>query len=83
MNTDYFKYLLTVADCHSIRQAAEVLHMKQQNLSTIIKNVEQYYGITIFERSNKGVHPTADGEFFLSEARSVVNTLSRLESLYL
>ena len=83
MNTDYFKYLLTVADCHSIRQAAETLHMKQQNLSTIIKNVEHYYGVTIFERSNKGVLLTADGEFFLAEARTVVNTLNRMESLYL
>lgn len=48
MNTDHYKYLLTVADCRSIRQAAELLHMKQQNLSAIIKKVEQYYGITIF-----------------------------------
>lgn len=64
MNTDYFKYLLIVADCRSIRQAAERLCMKQQNLSAIIKNVEQYFGITIFERSHKGVTATKDGEFF-------------------
>lgn len=83
MNTDYYKYLLTVADCRSIRQAAELLHMKQQNLSAIIKNVEQYYGITLFERSHKGVQPTADGEFFLQEAKALLNIANRMESLYL
>ena len=83
MNTDYYKYLLTVADCRSIHQAAELLHMKQQNLSTIIKNVEQYYGITIFERLHKGVLPTADGAFFLQEAKALLNIANRMESLYL
>ena len=83
MNTDHYKYLLTVADCRSIRQAAELLHMKQQNLSAIIKKVEQDYGITIFERSHKGVTPTADGEFFLNEARALLNIANRMESLYL
>lgn len=83
MNTDYFKYILTVEKCGSIRQAAEQLHMKQQNLSKIVRDVEQYYDITIFERSHKGVEVTPDGAFFLKETRALLATLNRMESPYL
>lgn len=83
LNTDYYKYLLVVEDCGSIRQAAELLHMKQQNLSSMIRNIEHYYDITIFERSSKGVHVTEDGAFFLKEARALLEIADRMESPYL
>lgn len=83
MNTDYLKYLLVVADCGSIRQAAEQLHMKQQNLSIIIKNVEHQYDVSIFDRSHKGVQVTEDGVFFLREVRTIVESLDKLERPYL
>lgn len=83
MNTDYLKYLLVVADCGSIRQAAEQLHMKQQNLSIIIKNVEHQYDVSIFDRSHKGVQVTEDGAFFLREVRTIVEALDKLERPYL
>ncbi len=70
-------------DCGSIRQAAELLHMKQQNLSSMIRNIEHYYDITIFERSPKGVQVTEDGAFFLKEARALLEIADRMESPYL
>lgn len=83
INIDYYKYLLTVEDCGSIRQAAELLHMKQQNLSSMIRNIERYYDIIIFDRSPKGVQVTADGAFFLKEARALLAIADRMESPYL
>lgn len=83
MNTAYYSYILAVAQSGSIRQAAETLHMKQQNLSKIVREMEHYYGITIFKRSHKGVVPTADGLFFLDEVRALLKTLNRMESPFL
>ena len=83
MNTDYFKYLSTVAECHSIRQAAEKLHLKQQYLGTIVKNIETHYDITIFNRTHRGITLTKDGQFFLERAQQINQLLQELESPYL
>ena len=82
MNTEYFKYLQTLARSRSIHQAAEQLHIKQSNLSTILKNIEIYYGITIFERNNKGITLTRDGEFFMEQVQQILHLLQIMESPY-
>ncbi len=83
MHIEYFKYLLAIEECGSIRQAAELLHVKQQNLSTIVKNIESQYDVTIFDRSHKGVQITEDGAFFLKEIRAMMENLKHIESPYL
>ena len=83
MNIEYFQYLQTVAESRSIRQAAEKLHLKQQYLSTIIKNIESRYDVTIFERSRRGIKITNDGRFFLERAQQINQLLQELESPYM
>lgn len=83
MNIEYFQYLQTVAESRSIRQAAEKLHLKQQYLSTIIKNIENHYDVTIFERSRRGIKITNDGRFFLERTQQINQLLQELESPYL
>ncbi len=83
MNIEYFQYLQTVAESRSIRQAAEKLHLKQQYLSTIIKNIENRYDVTIFERSRRGIKITKDGQFFLERTQQINQLLQELESPYL
>lgn len=83
MNTEHFKYLQTLAQCHSIRQAAEQLHIKQSNLSIILKNTETYYGIIIFNRNHKGISLTKDGEFFMKQVNKMIDLLQIIESPYL
>lgn len=83
MNIEYFKYLETVAKCGSIRQAANQLHLKQQNLSAIVKNIENYYDLTLFERSHKGITLTEDGKFFMERVAKIHALLQELESTYL
>ena len=58
MNTLYFRYAVEVERSRSITQAAENLFMAQPNLSKAIKELEDSLGITIFERTPKGVIPT-------------------------
>lgn len=83
MNIEYFKYLEEVTRCGSIRQAANKLHLKQQNLSAVVKNIESYYDLTLFERSHKGISLTEDGKFFMERVAKIHALLEELESPYL
>lgn len=83
MQIEYFNYLQTVAECQSIRQAASKLHLKQQHLGTIIKNMETEYEITIFNRSPRGITLTEDGQFFLERIQKINQLQQELKSTYL
>lgn len=62
--------------------AADELFITQPNLSKAIKDLELEMGITIFNRTNKGVLLTDDGTKFLSYARQVVEQANLLEDIY-
>ena len=83
MNTLHFKYAVEVERTRSITQAAENLFMAQPNLSKAIKELEDTLGITIFERTSKGVVPTPKGAEFLSYAKNVLVEIEKMESLYM
>lgn len=82
MNTEYLKYILEIASCGSINQAAENLNFQRQYLSKILSNVEQQLNVTIFERNPKGVTLTADGISFLEQAERLVSLADKLENSY-
>ena len=82
MNILHLKYAVEIANAGSINRAAEALYMGQPNLSRALKELESTLGITIFERSAKGMIPTADGEQFLAYARRILKEIDELESLY-
>lgn len=83
MNTLHFKYALEVERTGSITQAADNLYMGQPNLSKAIKELEDTLGITIFQRTSKGVVPTAKGEEFLKYAREALYQVECMEKLSL
>ena len=83
MNTLHFKYAVEVERTRSITQAAENLFMAQPNLSKAIKELEDTLGITIFERTPKGVIPTPKGAEFLGYAKNVLEQIDRMEQLYI
>ena len=82
MNTLHFKYAVEVEKTGSISQAAKNLFMAQPNLSKAIKELEDTLAIPIFERTSKGVIPTAQGKEFLGYAKKILLQLDKMESLY-
>lgn len=82
MNLLYLKYALEVASSGSINKAAEKLYIDQPNLSRSIKDLESSLGVTIFERSARGMKLTADGEVFLKYARSILGQVDALENVF-
>ena len=82
MNIMHLKYAVEVAREGSINKAAETLLMGQPNLSRAIRELEANLGITIFERSAKGMVPTPDGEDFLEYARQILRQIDHVEAIY-
>lgn len=72
MTLQQLTYLVTVAECGNITEAAEKLFISQPSLSAAIMNLEKEMGVTAFVRSNKGVVVTREGEELLSFARMLL-----------
>ena len=82
MNILHVKYALEVARLGSLNKAAEVLMTAQPNISRSIKELEADLGITIFQRSAKGMELTPEGEEFIDSARDVLGRIEKLEQSY-
>lgn len=82
MNILHLKYAVEVAKTKSISKAAENLFMGQPNLSRAIRELEENLGITIFNRTTKGISITPEGEEFLRYARRIISQVDEVEELY-
>ncbi len=79
MTLQQLYYLVTVAECGNITEAAEKLYISQPSLSTAIHNLEKEMGVTAFARSNKGVVVTREGEELLSYARMLLEQADNMK----
>ena len=48
----HLRYAEAAARCSSFRKAADLLVVKQSNLSRRVRHLEEQLGITVFERTN-------------------------------
>ncbi|WP_025693198.1 LysR family transcriptional regulator [Paenibacillus zanthoxyli] len=83
MTLQQLKYVIEVAGRGSMNEAAKRLFISQPSLSNAIRDLEDEIGITIFERTNKGISLSKEGAEFLSYARQVVEQAELLENRYL
>lgn len=65
MTLQQLTYLVKVAECGNITEAAEQLYISQPSMSTAISNLEKEMGITAFNRTKKGVTVTRDKKVVL------------------
>ncbi len=82
MNILHMKYAVEVAKQGSLNKAAEALMIAQPNISRSIKELEASLGITIFQRSAKGMTLTPDGEEFIDYARDILHRIDKMEQAY-
>lgn len=82
MNILHMKYAVEVAKAGSLSKASETLLIAQPNISRSIKELEADLGITIFERTVKGMLLTREGEDFINYARDILKQIDDVERLY-
>ena len=83
MTIQQIEYVLAVAESRSINSASKTLYISQSRLSGAIRDLEQEIGVTIFERTNRGIRATPEGEEFLGYARQVKDQFLLMEDRYL
>ena len=82
MTLKQLRYIVTVADTGNITEAAGKLYIAQPSLTASIQELEKEYGITIFERSKKGIRLTPEGDEFLGYARQVLDQANLIDERY-
>ena len=82
MNILHMKYAVEVARLGSLNKASETLLIAQPNISRSIKELEADLGISIFNRSVKGMTLTPEGEEFIHYAKSILKQIDEVEMLY-
>jgi DNA-binding transcriptional LysR family regulator len=71
------RYFVAIAEEGSLTRAAARLHIAQQSLSQQVRTLEAQLGVTLFERSSRGVTLTDVGAVLLREARPVLARAER------
>ena len=82
MKLQQLKYIITVADTGTITEAANRLYISQPSLTNAIHELEKEMNIVIFNRTNKGISLSKEGEIFLGYARQVLEQAAILEDKY-
>ena len=82
MTLQQLKYVVTVAECGNITEAAKQLFVSQPTVTSAIHDLEKEMQIVIFIRTNKGVILSEDGERFLGHARQVLEQVDLIEGIY-
>ena len=71
-----------VAETGTITEAANRLYISQPSLTNAIHELEKEMNIVIFNRTNKGINLSKEGEDFLGYARQILEQAAILEDKY-
>jgi DNA-binding transcriptional LysR family regulator len=82
MTLQQMKYAIEIARCGSMNIAAQKLFITQPSLSKALRELENELGISVFERTNRGVNVTTEGSEFLGYARQVIEQMELVEKRY-
>lgn len=82
MTLQQIYYVITAANAGSMNQAAQRLFISQPTLTSAIHQLETELGITIFNRSSRGISLTKEGEVFLNKARQLYAQYEILKDSY-
>ena len=78
LQIDSLKYFVQVAELKSITKVASKSHISQPALSQQLSKLELELGASLFERSNRGVEITAQGEILYKHAKNILSGYERL-----
>lgn len=83
MRLEQFEFILEVASKKSMQKAADNLHTSIQNVSKLIKQLEDELHVQLFVRNKYGVFLTPDGEYICAEAQKIIDAVGNLQKRYI
>lgn len=82
MTIQQLQYLVAIAQCNSISQAAKRLFVSQSNISKAVKHLERELGFSILERKPRGVSFTSRGLDFLKDTYALTEHFDSFTARY-
>ena len=80
MTLRHMKIFLAVCDCgYNTTKAARALHMSQPAVSLAIREIEEYYGVRLFDRISRRLHITEAGESLREYAAHIIQLFDAME----
>lgn len=79
MTLRHMKIFVSVYQNLSITKAAEQLHLAQPSVSLAVKELENYYGLRLFDRISRRIYPTESGHRFYEYALHIVSLFEEME----
>ena len=73
MDINQIQYFLAIVETGGFTKAADSLFVSQPSLSVSIKRLEKELEVKLFERGGRGAILTPAGQFFLENAREILN----------
>lgn len=74
------RILLAIVRTGSMAQASRQLHLSQPAVSLAVKEMENYYGVKLFDRLGRGLRPTQEGRRMASSAQRIVDLFDHMET---
>lgn len=81
MQLNQFKFLVAVDQYGSISRAAQELYISQSTVSLSLINLEEELGLTILNRSKRGVSFTGEGKQVLDKAKIIMEEVESLQTI--
>ena len=79
MTLRHMKIFTAVFRHSNITKAADELHLAQPSVSVAVKELEEYYGIRLFERFGRRIFPTETAKEFYGYALHIVSVFEEME----
>ncbi len=80
IKTQQLRYFVAVYNEGSITAAARMVNATQSGVSMQIREVEDYLGLSLFERVSSGVVPTKAGELIYRRATRILREIDELQN---
>lgn len=80
MTIRHLRIFLAVCDTGSMTEAAERLFMSQPSVSQAIREMEDHYGVRLFDRISKKLFLTDQGQRVLQYGRHIVSLMDEMEA---
>ncbi|QNI34815.1 LysR family transcriptional regulator [Alloacidobacterium dinghuense] len=79
LNLNQLRVFHAVATLKSFTRAADAVHLTQPGISKHIKELEEYYGVRLFERRARSIALTQAGEILLAATQQITVCLEKAE----
>ena len=72
----------TVAETKSMSKAAKALYISQPTISQKIQEIENFYGVKLFERYSKTLLISDEGKILLEKANQILESFDEIDHIF-